>query len=340
MRANGSRVPWDLFVVMLVSGGGAVDAVMTPILVHIGYHKTATKWLRAMLFRDASAGYQWLGKGDDHPVNRLITVRPLEFDAAAIRRELQPSIDDAVAAELVPVVCFGRLSGHPFSGGYDSKEIADRLKQVLPEGRVLIVVREQRSMIVSTYKQYVKAGGSAKLDQFLNRPYQDWRVPTFDFAHFEYHRLIGYYRALYGPEAVLALPYERLIEDGRGFIEEIARFAGHPVPEEILDRMSFARMHGARPALALAATRPLNRFGPRNTVNPAPLFESKAIFNLSQRLQKLDHRRSWAQNTLATRSEAQLVRTVQEMVGDRYAAGNRILGEMIGVDLAAYGWTL
>jgi hypothetical protein len=313
---------------------------MTPILVHIGYHKTATKWLRAVLFRDPSAGYQWLGKGEDHPVNRLITIRPLEFDAAAIRKDLQPSIEGALAADLVPVVCFGRLSGHPFSGGYDSKEIADRLKQVLPEGRILVVVREQRSMIVSTYKQYVKAGGSAKVSQFLNRPNQDWRVPTFDFAHFEYHRLIGYYHSLYGSEAVLALPYDLLIEDGRGFIEKIARFAGHPVPEEVLDRISFARMHGARPALSLAATRQLNRFGPRNTLNPAPLFESKAIVNLAERLQKVDHRRSRVRSTFAARSEAHLGRAVQEIVGDRYAASNRILAGTIGIDLAAYGWML
>jgi hypothetical protein len=313
---------------------------VTPILVHIGYHKTATKWLRAVLFQDPSAGYRWLGKGENHPVNRLITVRPLEFDAAAIRAELQPLIDEALAAELVPVVCFGRLSGHAFSGGYDSKEIADRLKLVLPQGRILIVVREQRSMIVSTYKQYVKAGGSARPGHFLDPPNRDWRVPTFDFGHFEYHHLVGYYRSLYGPDAVLVLPYEQLIEDGPSFVGRIADFAGRPVPDEILGRMSFARVHGARPALALSATRPLNRFVPPNTVNPAPLLESKAIFNIARRLQKVDPDRSWATRALATHSEKHLTSTVHELVGDRYAASNRLLQEMVGIDLAALGWML
>jgi hypothetical protein len=37
--------------------------------------------------------------------------------------------------------------------------------------------------------------------------------------------------------------------------------------------------------------------------------------------------------------EDRLRRTVDEIVGDRYAESNRRTGELIGVDLAAYGWT-
>ena len=67
------------------------------------------------------------------------------------------------------MVSFPRLSGHPYSGGYDSRMIADRVAEVFPEARILIVIREQRSMIVSTYKQYVNAGGEARLSTSSSR---------------------------------------------------------------------------------------------------------------------------------------------------------------------------
>jgi hypothetical protein len=88
-----------------------------------------------------------------HPVHRLIRDRPLEFDAAAVRGEFEPLLEEAKAADLTPVVSTGYLSGHTFSGGLRQQGDRERLWQVFPEARILIVIREQRSVIVSTYKQ-------------------------------------------------------------------------------------------------------------------------------------------------------------------------------------------
>jgi hypothetical protein len=311
---------------------------MAPVLVHIGYHKTATKWLRGVMFNDPTAGFRWLGKDPaDHPVRRLLMERPLEFDAGAVRKAFDPLLADSEKAGLVPVVATPSLSGHPFSGGHESKEMADRLRQVFPEARVLIVIREQRSMIVSTYKQYVKAGGACKLSRFLEPP-PKWRVPAFDFGHFKYDRLIGHYYSLFGRDAVLALPYEQFVKDGPGFVESIAEFAGRPIPREIVERMPFARWNKARSALAIAACRPLNHFCPGNDVNLSPVLESTLALSLTTRLQKVDLRKKRATRALAIRSERRLRGKVEEAVGDRYVASNRASAELIGVDLAAYGW--
>lgn len=314
----------------------------SPILVHIGYHKTGTNWLQEELFADPATGYRWLDKRlADHPVHRLIRTRPLDFDAAGVRVAFEPRLADARAAGLLPVISFGRLSGHPYSGGYDSKEIADRLRQVFPEASILIVIREQRSMVLSTYKQYVKAGGAMSVEQFL-RPArkQGWRVPGFEFGHFAYDRLIAYYRSLFGSEAVLVLPYERFVRDGRGFVEAIAAFAGRPVPAAVLDAMPFGKRSNEAPtALAIAASRPLNRLGPRSDLNPAPLGRAKPVFRLAKRLRasRLDVPGA---SSLAARSERRLREVVNEAIGDRYVASNRATAELTGIDLADYGWML
>src|SRR5438876_1982040 len=114
---------------------------MSPVLLHIGYHKTGSGWLRRKFFVDPQTGFGSIGKaGTRHPVRRLVAARPLEFDPQVARSEFEPLLERVAAQGLLPVVAFERLSGHPFSGGYDSKEIADRLFRTFPEGKGLVVI--------------------------------------------------------------------------------------------------------------------------------------------------------------------------------------------------------
>lgn len=314
---------------------------MRPVLVHVGYQKTASSWLLHEFYADPRTGFGALDKqARSAPVHRIVRDRPLEFDAAAVRAEFDPLFAEAEAAGLVPVVCFARLAGQAMSGGFDSKSIADRLREVLPEAGIVMVIREQRRMIVSSYKQYVNAGGACTLGHYLEPTREDFRVPRFDFRFFEYNHLIGYYHSRYGQDSVLVLPYERLAADPHGFVSTIATFAGLELADEVLDGIRFDRPSTvARSALWTEVVRPLNRFGPRNDLNPEPLLENSPVAALGKRLRgkstPLDHPRLRA---LAARREQQLRDRVAELVGDRYVESNRRTAELIGVDLGAHGW--
>jgi Sulfotransferase family len=309
----------------------------SPPLVHVGYHKTGSRWLRFLFFGNPRTGFGWVDKtGPNHPVRRLVGARPLEFDAEAIRAEFSPLLERIEADGLAPVVSFERFSGNPFSGGYDSKEIADRLASVFPGSKVLMVVREQRSMIVSTYKQYVREGGALSPTKFMTPPTsRSMRIPWFDFRHFEYDHLLAYYRSLFGPEAVLALTYEQFVADPRTFVADIARFAGKPLSEEALDSLAFDRKtNPGPPATAIVARRMLNGIGVCSDLNPAPPLSSQVFWRLGKRIDRL----SLAPQQTVMREEAKLRRAVEEAVGDRYVESNRRTAELTGVDLAAYGW--
>jgi hypothetical protein len=310
-----------------------------PVLVHIGYHKTGSGWLRRLFFSNPQTGFGWLGKDPGkHPIRRLVSARPLDFDSAAYRAEFEQLMQPLAAAGLSPVLSFERLTGHPYSGGYDSKEIADRLRAVFPEGRVLVVLREQRSMIVSTYKQYVREGGACPPNRFMVPPTsRSMRVPLFDWRHFEYDRLLAYYRHLFGPEAVLALTYEQFVEDPGRFVAAIAEFAGITLDGEVLASLPFdIRSNPAPSAAALAVRRPLNRLGVLADLNPSAFLDSKQVVRLARRVE----RTTFVPRRLAARSEAQLWRIVTEAVGDRYVESNRRTAELTGIDFPSYGWML
>ncbi len=310
---------------------------MPPVLLHIGYHKTGSRWLRFLFFSNPQTGFGWTDKtGPDHPVRRLVGARPFEFDPERSRAEFDPLLQRIEDDGLSPVVSFERFSGNPFSGGYDSKEIADRLAAVFPGARVLVVVREQRSMIVSTYKQYVREGGALPVTKFMLPPTsRSMRVPWFDLRHFEYHHLLAYYRGLFGADAVLALTYEQFVADPSSFVEEIARFAGRPLSSEVLASLPFdSKTNPGPPATSIAARRVLNGIGVRSDLNPAPPLASPAFWRLGKRIDRL----TLAPPQTVAREEAKLRRTVEETVGERYVESNRRTAELTGVDLGAYGW--
>jgi sulfotransferase family protein len=314
-----------------------------PILVHIGYHRTGSSWLQKYVFAKPQTGFRWTGKrNDDDPVRRLITLRWSEFDPVKLRRRFDYRFEQIRERGLIPVVSFERLSGHACSGGFDSGEIASRLHQVLPEGRILIVVREQQSAILSTYKRYVRAGGTGSLMQFVCPPTtSNLRVPLFDFRHFEYHHLIRRYQKLFGEEAVLVLTFEQFQQDPRTFVARIGQFMGRPLPEEVLDRLPYD--HDEQPGLSPSEhvmLRRLNQFI-RSEVNPVPLVD----LELHQAMKRLVRPKDAAvgrlvPSALAERSDASLRREVVQVVSDRYAASNRRTAELTGLELARFGYAV
>jgi hypothetical protein len=309
------------------------------VLIHIGYHKTGTNWLQRRFFSDPATGYRWLGKRPGtHPVRRFVKDGPFEFDPGSVRAALEPMIAEAERDRLLPVISLERLSGSLVSGGHDSERIADRLHEVFPDGRILVVVREQRSLVLTTYKGYVLQGGAAPLAQFLDPPRsRGRRVPWFDDGYLEYDRLVGYYRSLFGDEQVLALPFDQFVENGRAYVVRIADFAGRPVPPEVLDRLPYGHREKVRTTSAgtLAVVRRINHFTPRTDVNPTPLLESRLARRLADGL--ID--RDWLRSRSAT-AEERLRREVDEWAGARFAESNRRLAELTGADLGSYGWVV
>ena len=310
---------------------------MPALLLHIGYHKSGSGWLRRLFFSDPVSGFGWVGKrGRNHPVRRLVAARPFEFDAAVFRAEFEPLLTRIEERGLFPVVSFERFSGNPFSGGYDSKEIADRLVEVFPDARILIVVREQRGMLVSTYKQYVREGGTLPVINFIWPPAsKSMRVPWFDVRHLEYHHLLMYYRELFGAERVLALTYEQFLADQAVFAQRIAEFAGRPLSEEALRALPFDERSNPSPtAPAIELMRLLNKLGVRSELNPSPLIISRRIKRLGASVQET--RRFPA--GMVERRETKLRADVAAMIGNRYVESNRITAELVGADLGSLGW--
>ena len=105
---------------------------MPPLLIHIGYHKTATTWMQMRLFHPEH-GYAQLADHDEL-FKAIVQPHSFAFDPAPFRDLITARMAET-APDLVPTLSSEILSGQPFYGGRESDLYATRLHQAFPRRR-------------------------------------------------------------------------------------------------------------------------------------------------------------------------------------------------------------
>jgi len=308
-------------------------------LIHIGFHKTGTTWLQRELFhsdsdcfcpltpdRNLNSG-KFIGKHFVRDHERYL-LSSFVMNTGALQQAVDAALKCIDPGDRVPVISYERLSGNPHAGSFDARTIADRIKAGFPEARIFCVIREQQDIILSTYFQYLKIGGTDTITDYLTRSY-DGRRPGFSPAAFTYIDLVDYYHGLFSPENVLVLPYEMLRDSAREFLRRLGDFTGKDLAG-FVDKAAVS--HNRRKDDFLAPRFPfLNMLRRKSSVNgysPLYLPGSKFVFDTLDSLIGFSNRKH----------VRRVKRQIDEIIGDRYAAGNRRLSERIGIDLSVYGY--
>ena len=298
------------------------------LLLHIGYPKTATTWLQTQVFPVDLEGWFHLVGTRQSILTNFVTVNGFRFDPSSAMATFEDELKASVSSRRVPVISHERLAGIGPSGGYDAQPIADRLARTFPRARVLIVIREQRKMLLSSWQQYVREGGACSLRRYLDPPRDD-NIPLFRYEQFEYDALIDYYRQLFSPERVCVIPLEQLARKPEAFLRTLTEFAGVDASTEI----DFSTVYLGLSGLSLAILRRLNYVVGRNDVNPAaPVRGHRRIGNVLARFDGVVPR---SISGLPTRLAAS---RVKKMVGDRYRRSNIGTAELTGLDLRSFGY--
>lgn len=195
------------------------------IVFHVGLHKTGTTWLPRGYFSEHPE-ITMLSKSEepwnDRLLNYLIQTREGKFNPENCRKMLFGLIKKYSQENLNYVISAERLSGHPFSGGYGSFKIADRIKLAFPESKIIIVLRNQEEMLLSVYRQLVLEGYMGKFKDLINSV--GWKTPVFSKGFFEYDLLVEKYISLFGKNNILILFFEELKISPNNFVAKINNF--------------------------------------------------------------------------------------------------------------------
>ncbi|MFW6028023.1 MAG: hypothetical protein ACOC9Q_00665 [bacterium] len=301
-----------------------------PLLIHVGYHKTATTWLQKVLFTPEHGYRKLLSHAE--VFETLVRPHGLTFDGSSAKALMAERMAFETKCN-VDVISSEILSGNPFLGGRESDQFARRLHAVAPDALILISIREQFSMMTSLYMQYVSRGGTMSPAAFFAES-PDIGYVSFASEHLEFHRLIGLYRWLFGPGQVLVITKEGLDDDCRATLDRIGRFSGNHTPI-CLSGAAAQRLGASYPEYSSVALRRINHFraGP---LNSAPLIDLGAFSGTLYRATGA-LARSRPMTRLCGRR-----RPVATYVGKRFrgrfAHSNRALKAMLGdrIDLTGY----
>jgi hypothetical protein len=272
----------------------------------------------------------------------LVKPRALSFDSATCRTEIEHILDAGAGERKLAVVSSEELCANPHGGAHLEKELADRLADTLPGARVLIVVREQRAMLASTYKQYIRAGASHPLDLYLNPPsLGDTRAGLPDWRHFRYHALIRYYRERFGVDRVLVIPYELLRTRPEVAINRLFEFCGRVPSTKAIEALPYGRSANVSlTALGTGLKRKLNRYVSRvDRLNPDPwvAISTKQHRRLMASIRMLEKR---LPNALIQKYESRMLEVIDQWMGDRFKDSNLATQEWVEDDLSEFGYDL
>jgi len=187
-------------------------------LIHVGYAKAGSTFLQRWFEAHPHLSYRTGGLGGYR------SVYDLTAEASAARGDTSwrvTSCEDLAA----PQADVGSLVidyERAMSGSWEERQATARasLARMFPNAHILIVTRGFRSMIYSSYSQYVRSGGREDLETLLRA--------GGDNHPWNYDRLIRGYRDAFGSERVLVLPYELLRSDPAQFTEAIEAWLGVP----------------------------------------------------------------------------------------------------------------
>lgn len=211
---------------------------------------------------------------------------------------------------------------------FDKLYIPTALRRVSTATKVLVVVRRQADMIPSLYSNYIKSGGREPFVVFLARQIQNRRFFYFDMVS-------EFFEAL-GREQVMVQLHEELWQNPVQSIKEIARFAGLESEfawSETPSRHNSRPMHydtEARRLINILFRRPYRGI-PHLANGPGRSVSDFAHAALSGAL-KLSSAGVGRPRDIS-RQDA-----IRRFIAENYEEQNRLLGEILDVDLQRYGY--
>ncbi|MGH7197664.1 MAG: sulfotransferase family protein [Candidatus Omnitrophota bacterium] len=228
------------------------------LYLHIGYPKTGTTFLQSEVFPKA-AGLNYVNYLDMlEDISKILKQDEYSFNADKVREVFEKRFRPGK----------NLLSQENFVGDFyrcrllNSKLVADRLKRLFPEARIIITLRNQYDLIESLYRQYLQSGGLKKFREFVGfdgddfeESYLHWGL-NVNIGNFNFLNPVRYYESLFGKDRLLVLPYELLKRDPGAFMRKLFSWIGVEAPAG-LNNVLHNPGYGARQA---AVARFFNRF--------------------------------------------------------------------------------
>lgn len=194
------------------------------IIIHIGFPKTATTWLQKNFFPKIQNFEYFLPRVSNVEIIGVDPMDPL-YNPSKWKEK------DNIIISNENFLGIGRISGFIRLG------LAYRLKEIFPEGQIIIFIRNQIDLIASEYSWSIKNAGCTLSPRKFIR-YKDPlpnNIFTYKPHHLMFDQVIGLYKKLFGDDHVHVFLYEDLKENPKEFINNFSEELGFEINLEPVD---------------------------------------------------------------------------------------------------------
>ena len=165
---------------------------MREIIIHVGFPRTGTTFLQEQIF----------GK-----LRNVCLIRSIRFP-------------DWFRCRDKVIISHESLSFRHYDSPAEEKfTVANALKRIFPDAKIIVGIRDAQSWLRSLYSQYIREGGTKTFDEFYK---------NFDKHHLDFDRYISHLRSLF--DQVFVYRFEDFKRDKYRIIKEICDFIDEPVP--------------------------------------------------------------------------------------------------------------
>lgn len=307
----------------------------SPLLIHVGFPKAGSTWLQRSIFSSKDAGFcvPW-GMQADIAIEHVRVADTFIFDEMLPEYQglYTSGIEEAKSQGLIPVVSYEHLLLDPLGGKSEIREGIRRLKALFQGAKILLVIREQNNIILSSYLEHLRRGFPVKIERYMG--VDSIRKPGLGCAcpleFFLYDRLIKYLYSNFGTENVLIYPLE-LLSTG-GFAEVLYSFLGTNVKNiELFTESSLERQARKSDYVFL---RYLNHIGMSRYIRKTgDSVLRKAAYGLNLKLNPITP--DWLYKS---RKDA-MVNEIKHNIGDFFVESNERTSELINIDLRELGYS-
>jgi len=275
------------------------------------------------------------------------------YNAADVKKRFQKYFD--IAQKDLRYHTVGLSSenmGFQYNYGVDTYEKARRLHKIFgSDTSILLIVRDQKSLLTSLYKEMIRQGYTGTFSDFLEYTYnykdRNW------FFEFCYDKVYDLYSSFFGEANIHVVTFELLLEDRVEFLKQVSTAIGVDYYDLTLKNMNVQLS-----LKALAIKKQLNKKCP-HTVETGfyfPFQTNRHIAYFTDELgipypnaDILDFHLKGTLGRLSTELadimqiddiDVDFPERYEKLFGDIYKQSNLILCEKTHLELAKYGYWL
>lgn len=314
------------------------------IVIHIGNHKTGSKTLQRHLFQNLK--YRKFlgdpyepGSHIEELFERIKYQDLLSYNTQRVK-ELFNNLKNSEMLDTKnnPVLISDESLVTPYLGGKmtaDPGIIANRIKDLFGDIKILYVIRSQITMLPSMYSQFVSPEFISQKDFEETIKLQLTNQLNGMIYGLRYDKICDHYIKLFGKKNIKVIPYELLDNNPKEYYKEVCEFINEPIDHQLIDRLSILKENKRADSkniafrkYSLKYERLRKRYKLKRVSNYIPFINGKNIKYLFNNLFFKNNKKLF------------IPKELENIIYKFFGEPNHHLQEMFNLNLSKYGYPL